>query len=110
MRTEEEITADARPGRAFSNSTMWEMWTVDNCGRGSGCLHDADYGTAPEGTHCPIITVALISDSTPAEWPDDNGDTGQCTQYEEFVAHATDDEPADPEPDPTPHPDQTSLF
>lgn len=99
MRTEDEIRADAVPGVPFSNHTMFEIWTRSNCGRSSGCRFDDAYGTAPEGTWCPLISVAMIGEKTPQEWQPKDGEVGECTAYEETVAHATDDEPADENPD-----------
>lgn len=98
MRTEAEISADAADGTPFSNSTMFEVWAANNCGRSSGCVHDDAWGSGPEGAACPLITVALIG-KWPTEWPKDSDGVGDCTAYEETVAHATDDEPADEDPD-----------
>lgn len=96
MRTEEEITADADATPPFSNNTMWELFAEANCSHGSGCVYDDAYGGAPEGTNCPLITVAIVSQRTPQEWIEE-GEIGECKAYEEVVAHATDDEPADAE-------------
>lgn len=98
MRTEEEILKDAPAGSPFSNSTMFEVWAANNCGRSSGCVHDDAWGSGPDGTSCPLIGAALLG-KWPQEWPTIGGVPGECTEYEEVVAHATDDEPADENPD-----------
>lgn len=98
MRTEAEIMADAADGAPFSNATSFEVWAFNNCGRSSGCVHDDAWGTAPDGTSCPLISVAVITMKTPQEWLDGT-EVGDCSEYEETVAHATDDEPLDENPD-----------
>ena len=92
MRTEEEILRDDPAGVPFSNSTSWEIWAANNCGRSSGCVNDDAFGNGPEGTACPLITASLLG-KWPTEWPNVDGSPGCCTEYEEVVAHATDDEP-----------------
>lgn len=74
MRTEEQITASARPGAAFSNGSSWEIWQNNWCSRGRGCVNDED-GAGPAGAYCPLITVAMISEPrvTPAEWVEVDG-------------------------------------
>lgn len=101
MRTEAEIAADAVQQPAFSNSTSFEIWAAANCGRSSGCVRDDAWGNGVEGSTCPLINVAIGHQWTPREWlhGDDDSDPGECTEFEEVVAHATDDEPADENPD-----------
>ncbi len=99
MRTEEQITADARPGSAFSNGSAWEIWQSHWCYRGKGCVSDED-GAGPAGTYCPLITVAMISDPrvTPAEWVEGDGiQDYTCTEFEEGRGGG---EPTDPQPGP----------
>lgn len=98
MRTEAEITADAVDGAPFSNMTSFEVWAAGNCGRSSGCVHDDAWGGGAEGASCPLITVSVLG-KWPKEWPKEDGEPGTCTEFEEVVAHATDDEPLDENPD-----------
>lgn len=103
MRSQAEITADARPGSAFSNGSSWEIWQYNWCTRGRGCVNDED-GAGPAGTYCPLITVAMISDPrvTPAEWVEGDGiQNYTCTEFEE--GRRGDDGP-DGEPLPAPQP------
>lgn len=104
MRTPEEIRATARPGRAFSNMTAFEIWAA-NRGCWDDCIHD------DEATEkwCPIYTLALGGEWIPAEWPPaEPYGVGECTEYERRPDPG--DGP-DPEPEPDPVPDgQLDLF
>lgn len=127
MRTDAEIAADARPGRAFSNHTQWEIWAARWCYR---CANDDD----ETETYCPVLTVAL-SGSIPLEWSADAADTRVhgdyvCTEFDQgwacercgadgmssagLVAHLAKrhtEEPAGPPPGPPPElPGQEALF
>ncbi|GAA0738555.1 hypothetical protein Drose_04440 [Dactylosporangium roseum] len=107
MRAEDEIRADARPGRAFSNGTEFDIWADSHC---YDCVHD-NPNVDPE-VFCPILTVALLGEVTPREWTERtitwelNGKTGtyavvdECTEFEE----RRDDGPGDDEPKPDPGP------
>lgn len=65
MRSYEEILKGARDGRPFSNSTEYECWAPNWCGR---CLVDAPFRNGLKGaTGCPILLVAL-ADKKPGEW------------------------------------------
>jgi hypothetical protein len=70
MRSHEEIAATARPGRAFSNSTEWEIWKFNVCmgadRPGRACVNDAN-------DDCPLIAEAICGDVTPAEWSGPHG-------------------------------------
>jgi hypothetical protein len=70
VRTVEEALAASRPGAAFSNSTEWEYWSPNWCGR---CLRDAPFrnGISPVG--CPLIVVAMCHQRTPSEWREQEG-------------------------------------
>lgn len=99
MRTYDEIEADARPGRAFSNSTSFEIWSYN---RGCGTCRNDDDATEK---WCPILTVAITSGKTPAEWLELDENRIQdytCTEYDERRDDGPDDD--EPEPDPTPMP------
>jgi len=105
VRTFEELFADAADdGGPFSNMTSFEVWAATMCQHGAGCVHDGTWGGGAEGVDCPLITVALTL-KTPKEWTDKTDAeaiTAQayvCTEFEEVVATATDDEPADEDPD-----------
>ena len=101
MRTHDEIAADARPGRAFSNSTMFEIWAANAC---YICIHDG-LGTTGDEPHCPILTAALIGDGTPQEWVEAGGDYPwdyTCTEFSERPDDGGGG--GDPEPDPGPPP------
>jgi hypothetical protein len=108
MRTEEQITADARPGKAFSNGTEWEIWSARWCDR---CVNNDE----ETEKWCPIINVALIEPLTPAEWTTtmwkpQNSDVeieiiDACTEFEERPEWPGDDDPDGPDPDPDPAPE-----
>lgn len=100
MRTEDEITADARDGAAFPNGAAFEVWSARWCYRSSGCVHN----NPDDG--CLLVGVAMVTGKTPVEWvaADDRAHVFSdytCTEFEEVVAHATDDEPAE-DPDELP--------
>ena len=68
MRSYEEIEKDARPGRAFSNSTDWEIWQYNVClGCGSDDRRCVNDDSIDDDGGCPLILVSL-NDMTPAEW------------------------------------------
>lgn len=103
MRTEAEITADARPGAPFSNHSEFEVWAERHCYE---CANDV-----PEaGTYCPILGVALVTDATPKEWtstePDEHGCTwiDTCTEFQQRPEWPGDDDPdaGPPPPEPVP--------
>lgn len=104
MRTYDEINADAKAGTPFSNHSSFEVWAANTCAHGSGCVHDGVWGGGPRGAECQLITVSL-SEKTPKEWTERTDQIAidsqhyNCTAYEEVVAYATDDEPADENPD-----------
>lgn len=114
MRTEEEITADAKPETPFSNHTSYEVWQAGTCYYGNGCVHDSmsdpAYKPGQPERFCPLITVAL-SEKTPKEWLGEDGElTGGCTAYEE-APDTVDDHESHPEPENVePLPDQTALW
>lgn len=86
MRTEEQIKADARPGRAFSNGSEFDIWASRHCYE---CVHDIP----EQEKYCPILGLALISDPavTPREWVSGTVTTkygsyeaiDTCTEFEE---------------------------
>lgn len=99
MRTFDEIAADARPGSAFSNSTSFEIWSAN---RGCGTCRNDDDATE---LYCPILSVAIATGTTPAEWLELDEHRIQdytCTEYDERRDDGGDDE--DPAPDPNPGP------
>jgi hypothetical protein len=79
VRTSEEIHADATPGAAFSNSTMFEMWSPRWC---DSCAHDDE----TTETYCPILTVSLLG-VTPREWTAVDRTCGDytCSEFEQGV-------------------------
>jgi hypothetical protein len=106
MRTEAEITADARPGRAFSNHSEFDVWASRYCYE---CVHD----DAEKELYCPILGVALISGTTPREWVPATVTTeygpyeaiDSCTEFVQRPEWPGDDDPDDgPDPDPGPPP------
>ena len=111
MRSYDAIAADARPGRAFSNSTHFEVW-ANNRGGCYSCRNDG-MGVGKEEPQCPIFAVALIEGTTPREWTDtDPNGLGYytCSEYDERPDDdGPDDDPAPP-PDPDPHPGQLDIF
>lgn len=60
-----DVSARARDGVAFSNSTEYEMWSVNWCDR---CLREAPFRNMGRGSGCPILGVAVLEQKTPAEW------------------------------------------
>lgn len=99
MRTYDEILASARDGSAFSNSTSFEIWSAN---RGCGTCRNDDDATEK---YCPILSVALASGKTPAEWVEmsDRVQDYTCTEYDPRPDDDDGDDPA-PEPDPGPPP------
>jgi len=102
VRTEEEIRGDARDQPAFSNGFDWDCWSDKWCQR---CIHD----DGEVDKFCPLITVAIVDQKTPAEWmfeqPASLYDRYQCIEFR------TEDDGPDPEPRPIPDPpDQEALF
>lgn len=97
MRTEAEISADAKDEQPFSNGTEGYAWQDQWC---CECTHD------DEATElwCPILTVAILG-KTPVEWIEQEwgehgptlGDTYHCTEFEQ---RPDDDGPDDDEPEP----------
>lgn len=57
-----QIGLTAFPAPAFSNGFEGERWTDAWCGT---CRHDSDFGGTGE---CPLLSVAMIGESTPREW------------------------------------------
>lgn len=105
MRTPEEIAANARDGRAFSNGTEGYAWMDAWCYE---CVHDDE----KTERYCPILTLAMLGEKTPAEWvekePRGLRDRYECTEFE-----PRDDDGDGPEPDPEPvpeDPNQLTIF
>lgn len=94
MRAYEEIAADATEGRAFSNSTQYEIWADRWCYR---CVHDDD----ETEKWCPILSVSLLG-VKPKEWTtlDHVYADYQCTEFEERRDYDGDDPEPEPEPPP----------
>lgn len=68
---------------AFPNGTSWEIWSGNWCYR---CVHDGMGSDDPEGKPwCPLITVAVCGQRTPAEWTDTDPPLGAYT-CSEFTA------------------------
>lgn len=98
MRTYEQIAADAKPGSAFSNGSMFEYWA----GGPHGCWTCRNDDNQSE-KYCPILSVALATGTTPAEWVEMDENSIQnytCAEYDE----RRDDSGGDPEPEPEPPP------
>lgn len=72
MRSSKEISLSARPQRAFSNGTSWEMWAYRWCDQ---CFNDIN-------ENCPLIAVAMMGDATPTEWVDSDAEVYECTEFE----------------------------
>lgn len=103
MRTYDEISAAARDGRAFSNSTEFELW-ADQRGGCWTCSNDDQQAEK----YCPILTVALQG-VTPAEWAtateeDARHSNYTCAEYDERPDDDGPDDGDEPEPDPGPPP------
>jgi hypothetical protein len=95
MRDYEQVLADARPGKAFSNGTQYEIWSYNWCHR---CAHDD-----PDGPFCPLMQVAFTTDKTPAEWMADTPDAEIFADYT-CVEFRDRDQGPSPEPQPIPDP------
>ena len=107
MRTYDEIAADARKGSAFSNGTSFEIWASR---RGCWtCRNDDD-----TEKYCPILSVALATGKTPAEWVELDKDEIQnytCTEYDERRDDGPDEDQPEPDPGPPPVMDgQIDMF
>lgn len=103
MRTEDQIRADARPGRAFSNGTEYDIWAGKYCYE---CVNDD-----PETEkYCPILSVAMLEPVTPKEWVAGKVVT-QYGSYEavesctEFEQRRRGGDGPDDEPTPVPQPE-----
>jgi hypothetical protein len=117
MRTDAQITADAKDEQAFSNMTSFEIWAGNVCAAGNGCKHDSLWGGAAQDPEvdCPLITVAILG-RTPQEWlaqtepADAESQHYHCTEYEEEPATVDDHISPEPVPQGEPLPGQLSLF
>jgi hypothetical protein len=97
-----EALDHARDEPAFSNGTMWEIWSANNCCR---CANDG-IGLGKDEPQCPLILVALM-DKTPIEWTDQQPPLGDylCIYFRDR------DDPGGREPHPIPDPPgQLSLM
>jgi hypothetical protein len=91
----DEAFEHARDEPAFSNGSMWEIWSDRNCCR---CINDG-MGTGQDEPQCPLIGVALMG-KTPAEWTDQEPPLGAylCVYFRDR------DDPGGREPEPVPDP------
>jgi hypothetical protein len=113
VRTEEQISAAARPGSPFSNGTEGYAWMANWC-------HECVNNDEATELWCPILTVALLG-KTPAEWVEQPwqqitgrpegetapvlGGTYECTEFVQRPQWPGDYDPDDgptPPPDPAP--------
>jgi hypothetical protein len=80
---------------AFSNGTMWEIWSYSNCFR---CANDG-MGLGKDDPQCPLILVALMG-RTPVEWTDQKPPLSDylCIYFRDR------DDPGGREPEPIPDP------
>lgn len=107
MRTHDQIFDDARPGRAFSNMTMFEIWAPRWCW--APCLHDDE----EVERYCPILSVAVLGDVTPKEWITQTHPSDQvhgnfvCTEFQERPDDYDPQTPVGPQPQ---LPGQLPLF
>jgi hypothetical protein len=62
---------------AFSNHTEYEAWSARWCRK---CTHD-EVGTAPAGTYCPILGVALLDNTVPLQWTPGVDDRYHCSEF-----------------------------
>lgn len=65
---------------AFSNGSEYDAWSAHWCRK---CARD-ETGTAPEGTYCSILGVALLDNKVPKEWTpgrDDLHDRYHCQEF-----------------------------
>ncbi len=94
--------AHARDQRPFANGTEYELWSGHWCSR---CARDA---FAEHGAGCPLLTIALLDQRTPAEWfdhePGDRAERYRCIEFRSRGGGG------DPEPRPRPEPNQSGLF
>lgn len=82
MRTRDEIEKAAGNRSPFSNGEIGYSWEWENC---AICRHDAPYRAGRSSTGCPIFTVALVADKTPAEWTEGKSRRIQdytCSEFE----------------------------
>ena len=107
MRTYTEVAAGARPGPAFSNGSQWmdreDRWCAI-------CVHYGDPDDPDFDGGCPLVQVALIERTVPAEWTADSPDAEVFADYHCIEFRDEDDGPG-PEPQPIPDPpDQEVLL
>ena len=93
-----------RPGPAFSNGTMWEMWSYHWCDR---CLVDAPFRNGISRRGCPLILTALDGE-IPDEWFTQTEDDEIFGNYTCINFRAPGG--GSSEPRPKPEPPQDGLF
>lgn len=90
---------------AFSNSTDYEMWQVNWCGR---CRVDAPFRAGKSDTGCEVLLTALCG-ITPAEWLPQPDDRYPYDAYHCINFRGPEDPDLEPKPRPEP-PDMDGLF
>jgi hypothetical protein len=75
---------------AFSNHSEYDAWASHWCAK---CARD-EIGTAPEGTHCPILNTAILENKVPPQWSPGSNDLHDRYHCSKFVTGTT---PAYPE-------------
>lgn len=66
---------------AFSNNFEFESWSPNWCGR---CSKDG----VDQPPFCPILNVAFLENTVPAEWSagtDDLRDRYHCSEFDPYV-------------------------
>lgn len=90
------LLAESRPEPPFSCGMERDEWQFRNC---ITCLHDREQrAEVPSGPGCPLLTIVLIEERTPAQWIESDSDKHRCIEYRH-----EDDAPG-PEPQPIPDP------
>ncbi len=78
MMSEDKVRANASDRPAFSTGTEFDAWSERFCDR---CAHE-DHGRS---VFCPILSVAMLDERTPAEWvPDQPSSLGRQYRCVEF--------------------------
>jgi len=82
MITVEAALEQASDTQPFSNGFEWDCWSAHWC----RCCAKDEWGTAPEGTSCPLLEVVFCHEKTPSQWTpgtDDLHDRYHCTEFEQ---------------------------
>lgn len=93
----DQLMAESRPERPFNSGTERDEWQIRNC---TTCVYDREQRAAGDGfgPGCPLLTLVLVEERTPAQWIESDTDRHRCIEYRH------EDDGDGPEPRPVPDP------